>query len=1238
MLRKISTRVRSLFTRERMEQDLDRELSFHLDMLTEQQVRRGIPPDEARRAALQHFGAVAGVKDAVRETWLSRTVETLAQDIRYGLRNIRRTPGFALVVIVTMALGIGANTAIFSVVNAVLLRPLPYVHGEQLVVLRQQRPTIGVEDDGFSATDIADYARQSTALDAIGEFHTMWFILLGRAEPERVSTGVVSANYFQMLGIEPVLGRAFADRDEQHGAPAVLMLSHKYWKASFGGDPTVIGRVFEMNDRAHEVIGVLPPVPQYPEDADVYMPTSACPFRSSERMRTVRDARMVSAVGRIREGVALETARADLDVVAQRLQRDYPDSYQAAQGYRITATPLQDELTRSFKTTLLVLLGTAGFVLLIVCASVANLTLARMVRRDREMAVRAALGASRTRLLRQLLTESTLLAVIGGALGLVIAGWGVQLLAAFAERYTTRAQEISIDRTVLLFTLGVSVATGLIFGSVPAFARRLGEAASALREGGRSTHAAHSVRAGLIVAQVAVSFMLLIGAGLTVRTLVNLQQVDPGVQTDDVLTMRLDVNFTKYADRGSRAAFWQRLDERFRAIPGVISVGGAGTFPLNEQGPFSSTITLDGVHYETNAQRPRVDVRVVSPGYFETLKQPVLSGRAFQPSDRLGSNRVVIVGKSMAQRFWPHENPIGRRISGDNGANWATVIGVVADARQQLNRAPGDELYIPMFQSGQLTSNWLIRTNVDAATMTRQVRDAIYSVDPNQPADRFRTLADVRASTLESPRLTAILIGLFALLALVITAAGMAGVIAFSVNQRTQEFGVRMALGAQRTDVLSMVLRQGLRLVLVGLAIGLGGALVLARLMTTLLFGVEPTDAPTFVVVSMVLVAVAAVACFVPARRAASVDPMIALRVSLFVLAFGGIASAQQPPADALDGIDTVVLLTQGKEAFGKSQFSSTYGRFTYLFTSAETKAQFEKTPNRFAVQMGGLCARMGKTVTGNPSDYVVHDGKIYIFGSDACHKAFVAAPAKYLPKPAAPMPGSANAVIRGRALLDKAAAAIGDLAKVTSYVETASQTQRRQTGDVTIVTKTLWRFPGGARVERRVPMSDGNVMTFGTLLSGSRAWNVGPQGLSPVVPEAIPSVQLDFGRQIVPLLRARGDAATKVAALGSTTKDGEAVERVRVQRGGLDVTLAIDRGTGRVHSTTFIDRGPGGEIGEFLIAYSDFRNIDGYMLPFKESGSFNGAADAASTRTLESIAVNATLGATLFTPPPVKK
>ena len=1233
-MRKFSTRLRSLFTRGRMEQELDRELAFHLDMLTEQNVRAGMAPGAARQAAMRNFGAVERIKDDVRDTWLSRTWETIGQDIRYGMRSIRRTPGFALVVIVTMALGIGANTAIFSVVNAVLLRPLPYDGGDRVVALRQQRPLAGENDIRFSALEIADYAKHSSALESISEFHSMWFILLGRSEPERVSTGVVSSNYFETLGVKPMLGRQFAPRDEEHGAPAVLILSHKYWKSSFGGDPTVVGRVFEMNDRPHEVIGVLPPVPQYPEEVDVYMPTSACPFRSAPAMKDRRDGRMMSALGRVRRGVPLDKARADLDLVTARLQQDHPQFYPTSQGFRATATPLQEEVTQSFQTTMLVLLGTAGFVLLIVCASIANLTLARMVRRDREMSVRAALGASRARLVRQLLTESTLLAVIGGALGLAVAGWGVELLATFAERYTPRAHEISIDRTVLMFTFVVSIATGLIFGSIPALARKLG-AAPSLREGGRSTQGAHGLRSSLIVAQVAVSFMLLIGAGLTVRTLYNLQQVDPGIRTDNILTMRLDINFSKYTTRESRMQFWERLDERLRALPQVTSVGGAGTFPLNDQGPFSGAVRLEGVQYPDGAPRPTVNVRFVSPGYFETLGQPLIAGRHFRASDRGADNSVVIINKKMAQHYWPNQSPIGRRVSGNDGRTWSTIVGVVADARQQLNEAPTDEAYLAMFQSGQLTSNWLLRTNVDAATMTRQVREAVYSIDPQQPADRFRTLTDVRASTLESPRLTAILIGLFAILALVITAAGMAGVIAFSVNQRTQEFGLRMALGAQRANVLGMVLRQGLQLVLIGLAIGLAGSLVLARVMTTLLFGVEPTDAVTFVAVSAVLVAVAAIACFVPARRAATLDPMIALRVGMLLLVLGGgTASAQQAaPSDALDGVDTVILLTQGKEVFGKEQFKTTHGRFTYLFSSAETKAQFDKAPEKFAIQMGGLCARMGKTVTGNPGDYVVHDGKIYIFGSDACHQAFVAAPAKFLPKPAAPMPTDAEAVKRGRALLDKAAAAVGDVSKVTTYVETSSQTQRRPAGDVTIVIKTMWKFPGSARTERRVPMANGNVMSFGTLLTPAGAWGVGPESMQATVPEALPSVQLDFGRQIVPVLRTRNDKDVAVAALGPGTVSGAAVERVRVQRGGADVTLNIAPATGRVHSTSFIDRGPGGEIGEFTIAFSDFRTVDGYTLPFKETASFNGAPENVLTRALDTIAINAPLDAALFTP-----
>lgn len=493
------------------------------------------------------------------------------------------------------------------------------------------------------------------------------------------------------------------------------------------------------------------------------------------------------------------------------------------------------------------------------------------------MAVRTALGATRRRLLRQLLTESTILALLGGVAGLVVAFSCVDLLAGFAERFTQRAADIRIDRVVLLYTLAVSLATGLIFGSVPALVSRFSPAPP-LREGGRTTHASHTVRSALIVVQVAVSFMLLVCAGLTIRTLFKLQQVDPGYRTDSIMTMRVDLDFAKYDDpRHERAPFWERLEEHLRSIPGVVSVGGAGTFPLNDRGPFSSSIVIERHQPPAGAPRPQVDVRIVSPDYFGTLGQPLLAGRVFSRRDRFGEPAVVIVSRTLAEHYWPGESAIGRHVG--DGEDWFTVVGVVADARQHLHQPPGDEIYVPMFQSGQLSSNWLVRTSLDAPAITRQIRETLRSLDPGQPVDQFRTLADVRLAALEAPRLTATLLGLFAALALVITAAGIAGVIAFSVNQRTQEFGIRRALGAGRATVLRLVLREGLQLVLAGLAIGAAAAMVLARVMTTLLFGIEPTDALTFVSVAMMLVAVALVACFVPAHRAASVDPMIALRV-----------------------------------------------------------------------------------------------------------------------------------------------------------------------------------------------------------------------------------------------------------------------------------------------------------------------------------------------------------------------
>jgi predicted permease len=807
-------------------------------------------------------------------------METLRQDISLALRGLVRNPLFSAAVVLTMALGIGANTAIFSVVHAVLLRELPYEHGDRMMVLRQQRPQANIPNQPFSAKELTDYRTMSETLEEVVEFHSMWFILLGRGEPERVQTGVVSHNFFEAFGIEPVAGRTFRPEDDAPGADAVLMLSHAYWQSRFGGDPAVVGQAFEMNDRPHTVVGVLPPIPQYPQENDVYMPVSACPFRSAQATIDNRNARFVQALARVAPGAGSERIGADLAMVASRLQQAYPDAYPASSGYRALALPLREELTRAFKPTLLVLLGAASFVLLIVAASVANLLLARMVRREREIAIRSALGAGRGRLFRQLLTESTVLAVLGGALGLVLAAVSLDLLVAFVDRFTTRSGEIGISGAVLLFTLAIAVGTGILVGIIPALPGK-SNLASTIQAGARSIGGGRvRFRAGLIVAQVAVSFVLLIGAGLMLKSLIRLQSIDAGIQTDGVQTMRVALDFTRYSpsNPGVIQQFHSTLIERLQALPGVRSVGAASTFPLNQASGFVTGLRVDGQGETDPARLPRVEITSASPGYSQTAGISLLKGRVFNDHDRADSQRVAVVSTSMARRFFPDRDPIGARIS-TNGQTWSTIVGVVGDTRRTLDSAPTDAVYVPLNQAAPLTAMFLIKTlGPVPADMPRQARAALYSIDPNQPADQFRTLEEVRSQSVEAPRVTTILIGLFAGLAVLITAAGLGGVIAFSVNQRTQEFGVRLALGASPASLLVMVMKQAVVLVGIGLAIGLVGAMLWSGALRTLLFNVTPTDPLTYVVVATAFLVIALVACAMPARRAAAVDPMIALR------------------------------------------------------------------------------------------------------------------------------------------------------------------------------------------------------------------------------------------------------------------------------------------------------------------------------------------------------------------------
>ena len=804
-------------------------------------------------------------------------METLWHDVRTAARGLARKRGFAAAVIATMALGIGANAAIFSVVHAVLLTPLPYADGDNLVILRQQRPRAAILSQGFSALEMDDYRQQTKTLDSIVEYHNMWFVLLGRGEPERVQTGVVSWNYFDLFGVRPIAGRTFRADDDKPGADAVLVLSNNFWRTRFGGDPRVVGQVFEMNDRPHTVIGVLPPIPQYPNEDDVYMPVSACPFRSAEGTRTNRNARMVQAFGRMHHGSTLEGANADVKVVASSLQQAYPESYPASAGFTAVALSLRDELTRSFRPTLAILLGAAGFLLLIVCASVANLMLARLLEREREMAIRASLGAGRWRLVRQMLTESTLLALAGAILGVGVAAATLRLLVTLADQFTPRAHEIALNGPVLLFTLAIATLTGIIVGAIPALPGQV-SLSSAIQEGGRTVSGGRgSMRSALIVAQVAVSFVLLIGAGLMLRSLGRLQAVDPGIRTESVLSMRVALNFSKYNTPPLRAQFLTALTERLRNMPGVRSAGGAGTFPLNEGGQFVAGVRVMGQPEIEQARLPRAEVQSATSGYFQTVGIPLLRGRLIDDRDTAERESVAVISESMARQFFGDADPVGARISTD-GQRWITIVGVVGDVRSTLAAERSAIFYRPLAQAPLLTVMFLARTSGEPSLLIQQMREAVHAIDPQQPVDQFRTLDQVRSAALAAPRLTAALIGVFALIALVVTATGLAGVIAYSVNQRSQEFGLRLALGASRGSVLQMVLTQGLRLVLIGLVLGGVAAGLLSEAIRALLFDTTPTDVVTYAGVAAVLAIVALVACFMPARRASSVDPLVVLK------------------------------------------------------------------------------------------------------------------------------------------------------------------------------------------------------------------------------------------------------------------------------------------------------------------------------------------------------------------------
>ena len=861
---------RLLGRRKRMMDDLDQDIRDFIERETKDNIERGMPPEEARYAALRKFGNVTRIKEDTREVWTFVWLEQLLQDVRYGLRQLRRNPGFTVVAALTLALGIGANTAIFSIINAVLLTPLPFPHPDRVVQIWERNPHIGLEQGVVSPSNFLDWQSQSHDFEAMAAYQHEHFSLTGGPLPVGLSGRRVSADFFRVLGMRPILGRDFLPKEDQPGAGHVAIVSYATWQNHLQGDPAIVGKSITLDGESYTVIGVMPPdLPVSDLGSDVWI-TPGFELKGENR-----GSHYLFAVGRLKAGVTLAAARSEMDTIANRLAQQYPDSNSDS---GILLVPLLDEIVGNTRLALLVLWGAVGLVLLIACANVANLLLSRGIARRREFSVRAALGAGRMRLMTQLVTESLLLASAGGALGIAIARWGIGAIVRSAA--IPRAHGITLDSRVLAFTAALSLLTGIVFGLAPAFASSSLDLNSALKETGgvmEASAARSRLRSGLVVVEMALSVVLLAGAGLLIKSLWLLGRVSPGFNPKGVLAARLSLPELKYPKGIERAVVFQRVIERLEAIPGVENVGGVNDLPFSGS-ETSSSFDIEGMPLRSAEENRQADRRDISPDYFKALGIPLLKGREFTDQDNADSTNVIILNEDLARKYWPASDPLGQRIK-LNDKYWE-IVGIVGDVKL-LDLAARDkpELYRPCAQSG--SPPWMffaIRSRFGPESLIASVRNAVRDVVPDEPLYDVGTMEERVDASTAPRRLNAVLLGVFAALALLLSAVGTYGVIAYSVAQRTRELGIRMALGADRSDVLSMVTREGLALAGAGVALGVVAALGLTQFLASMLFSVRPADPLTFVSVSVLLVAIALVSSYIPARRATKVDPMVALR------------------------------------------------------------------------------------------------------------------------------------------------------------------------------------------------------------------------------------------------------------------------------------------------------------------------------------------------------------------------
>jgi putative ABC transport system permease protein len=879
-IRALASRTRAWLSPHHADQDFENELEIHLEMLTDENVRRGMAPEEAKRAARMRLGGLTQLKETNRELQGLPLIETFLQDTRYAFRMLRKNPGFTAVAVLTLALGIGANTAIFSVVYAVLLKPLPYANPDQLFNVFQAKPQEGVGGTGWSYANFAELREQNRVFSDMAGAQQHQLTLTGRGEPAVVNTSVVTPELFSLFGEKPLAGRAFFPEDGKAGAPPVVILSENLWRGTFGADPNILGSSINLDKRSFTIVGIMPAAFRFPlltKSEQLWIPLVQDPLFGSWTER--RGGHWLQVTGRVKPGVSMTQVQAELDAIAARFAKEFPAEND---GWTIRMVPLQQMIVGKARSALLVLLGAVGLVLLIACANIANLLLTRATSRAREIAVRTTLGAGRTRIVRQLLSETAVLGLLGGVTGIALAYWGVQALNALLPENLPRMNAIRVDNFVLGFALLLSATASCAFGLAPALFAANSNLQSSLREGGGRSGESRSrrrARSFLAAGEIALAMVLLVGAGLLLRSFSKLMSVSPGFDAQHLVKADISLPRFQYSTPQQWAAFSDELLARIQAEPGLEDSAVAVPRPIVDG---FINLGLDIVGNPASSASASADYVSVSPDYFRVMGIPLLSGRLFDRRDILSSHRVTIISKTMARLYFPNQDPLGKQLRfsfpPDSGAA-REIVGIVGDVRDiALGQDPGPMMYVPYAQAPFWGANVVVKSALSPSSVAAAIRQEVQKIDKDLPVTEVAMMPDIIETSVAQPRFRTFLLGLFAAMALVLAATGIFGVISYSVSCRTNEIGIRVALGASRGSILRMVLRETLVLTFAGMALGIPCALAASRLLGHMLFGVSVNDPATLASVTFALAAVATLAGYVPARRAMSVDPMVALR------------------------------------------------------------------------------------------------------------------------------------------------------------------------------------------------------------------------------------------------------------------------------------------------------------------------------------------------------------------------